>query len=62
MAHLQLASNGKQVVMMGDDTWVQLFPNHFRKAYPYPSFNVKDLHTVGYLRKFNVLVSMWKFE
>ncbi|KAL5849996.1 hypothetical protein ACOSQ4_008009 [Xanthoceras sorbifolium] len=42
----QLASNGKRVVMMGDDTWVQLFPNHFKKAYPYPSFNVKDLHTV----------------
>ncbi|XP_044462236.1 GPI ethanolamine phosphate transferase 3 isoform X3 [Mangifera indica] len=32
--------------MMGDDTWVQLFPNHFKKSYPYPSFNVKDLHTV----------------
>ncbi|KAH9726369.1 GPI ethanolamine phosphate transferase 3 [Citrus sinensis] len=42
----QLASNGKRVVMMGDDTWVQLFPHHFKKSYPYPSFNVKDLHTV----------------
>ncbi|TXG69863.1 hypothetical protein EZV62_004798 [Acer yangbiense] len=42
----QLASNGKRVVVMGDDTWVQLFPHHFKKAYPYPSFNVKDLHTV----------------
>lgn len=30
---------------MGDDTWVSLFDN-FRKAFPYPSFNVKDLHTV----------------
>lgn len=48
--HLQLVSNGKRVVMMGDDTWVQLFPNHFKKSYPYPSFNVKDLHTVCYLR------------
>ncbi|XP_023541944.1 GPI ethanolamine phosphate transferase 3 [Cucurbita pepo subsp. pepo] len=42
----QLVQNGKRVVMMGDDTWMQLFPHHFKKAFPYPSFNVKDLHTV----------------
>ncbi|KAE8680302.1 hypothetical protein F3Y22_tig00111392pilonHSYRG00604 [Hibiscus syriacus] len=42
----QLIHNGKRVVMMGDDTWTQLFPNHFNKSYPYPSFNVKDLDTV----------------
>uniref|UniRef100_A0A2P2LDQ4 GPI ethanolamine phosphate transferase 3 isoform X1 n=1 Tax=Rhizophora mucronata TaxID=61149 RepID=A0A2P2LDQ4_RHIMU len=42
----QLAQNGKRVVMMGDDTWVQLFPHHFNKSFPYPSFNVKDLDTV----------------
>lgn len=42
----QLAQNGKRVVMMGDDTWTQLFPNHFNASYPFPSFNVKDLHTV----------------
>lgn len=32
--------------MMGDDTWLQLFPKHFQKCFPFPSFNVKDLHTV----------------
>lgn len=42
----QLVQNGKRVWMMGDDTWIQLFPHHFEKSYPYPSFNVKDLHTV----------------
>ncbi|XP_010549800.1 PREDICTED: GPI ethanolamine phosphate transferase 3 [Tarenaya hassleriana] len=42
----QLVQNGKRVVMMGDDTWTQLFPNQFAKAYPFPSFNVKDLNTV----------------
>ncbi|KAB2096272.1 hypothetical protein ES319_A01G097800v1 [Gossypium barbadense] len=42
----QLIQNGKRVVMMGDDTWTQLFPHHFNKSYPYPSFNVKDLNTV----------------
>ncbi|PIN13319.1 Glycosylphosphatidylinositol anchor synthesis protein [Handroanthus impetiginosus] len=42
----QLVQNGKRVVMMGDDTWVQLFPHHFDTSYPFPSFNVKDLHTV----------------
>lgn len=44
---LQLVRNGKRVLMMGDDTWVQLFPHHFKRSYPFPSFNVKDLHTVS---------------
>ncbi|VAI28622.1 unnamed protein product [Triticum turgidum subsp. durum] len=42
----QLIKNGKRVVMMGDDTWTQLYPEHFNKSFPYPSFNVKDLDTV----------------
>ncbi|KAH9606249.1 hypothetical protein KSS87_007709 [Heliosperma pusillum] len=42
----QLVENGKRVVMMGDDTWLQLFPHHFEKSFPFPSFNVKDLDTV----------------
>jgi GPI ethanolamine phosphate transferase 3 subunit O len=42
----QLAKNGKRVVMMGDDTWIQLYPEHFNESFPYPSFNVKDLDTV----------------
>ncbi|KAI0488978.1 hypothetical protein KFK09_028819 [Dendrobium nobile] len=42
----QLANNGKRVLMMGDDTWVKLFPHRFNESYPYPSFNVKDLDTV----------------
>jgi predicted AlkP superfamily pyrophosphatase or phosphodiesterase len=32
--------------MMGDDTWMQLAQHAFTEAYPYPSFNVHDLHTV----------------
>ncbi|KAJ7568154.1 hypothetical protein O6H91_01G020900 [Diphasiastrum complanatum] len=43
---LQLKRMGKRVVMMGDDTWLQLFPNDLAEVYPFPSFNVKDLHTV----------------
>lgn len=31
---------------MGDDTWESLFPGLFHKSYPFPSFNVMDLHTV----------------
>ena len=33
-------------VFMGDDTWVQLFPNSFHRSFPFPSFNARDLHTV----------------
>ncbi|XP_072427789.1 GPI ethanolamine phosphate transferase 3 isoform X1 [Chiloscyllium punctatum] len=42
----QLVQNEKKVVFMGDDTWEGLFPNKFFKSFPFPSFNVKDLHTV----------------
>lgn len=42
----QFSSLNKRVVMMGDDTWASLFPDDLAEAYPYPSFNVKDLHTV----------------
>jgi predicted AlkP superfamily pyrophosphatase or phosphodiesterase len=40
--------NGKKVRMMGDDTWMKLFPSHFSVAHPFDSFNVKDLHTVSF--------------
>ena len=42
----QLNSSGKSVVFMGDDTWTNLFPRQFLRQYPFPSFNVRDLHTV----------------
>ncbi|XP_064467465.1 GPI ethanolamine phosphate transferase 3-like isoform X2 [Ornithodoros turicata] len=42
----QLHKVGKRIVLMGDDTWTQLFPKRFHREYAYPSFYVKDLHTV----------------
>ena len=42
----QLNSSGKSIVFIGDDTWTNLFPRHFTRQYPFPSFNVRDLHTV----------------
>ncbi|NXA42023.1 PIGO transferase, partial [Eudromia elegans] len=42
----QLVQNGARVVFMGDDTWEGLFPKKFFRSYFFPSFNVKDLHTV----------------
>uniref|UniRef100_A0A8C5NYD1 GPI ethanolamine phosphate transferase 3, catalytic subunit n=1 Tax=Jaculus jaculus TaxID=51337 RepID=A0A8C5NYD1_JACJA len=42
----QLASAGKRVVFMGDDTWKDLFPGAFSQAFFFSSFNVRDLHTV----------------
>ncbi|KAM9841084.1 GPI ethanolamine phosphate transferase 3 [Aulostomus maculatus] len=42
----QLGQVGKRVVFMGDDTWESLFPKKFYRSLPFPSFNVKDLHTV----------------
>lgn len=41
-----LSGSGRRVVFMGDDTWEGLFPKKFFRSYFFPSFNVKDLHTV----------------
>eukprot|EP01105_Mastigella_eilhardi_P003230 TRINITY_DN1415_c0_g2_i1.p1 TRINITY_DN1415_c0_g2~~TRINITY_DN1415_c0_g2_i1.p1 ORF type:complete len:932 (+),score=213.36 TRINITY_DN1415_c0_g2_i1:153-2948(+) len=42
----QLVAHDKRIVFVGDDTWMGLFPTQFNKSYPYPSLDVKDLHTV----------------
>nr|XP_055158005.1 GPI ethanolamine phosphate transferase 3 isoform X3 [Nyctereutes procyonoides] len=42
----QLTNAGRHVVFMGDDTWKDLFPGAFSQAFFFPSFNVRDLHTV----------------
>lgn len=43
---LLINDGNRNITFMGDDTWTVLFPSQFNRAYPYPSFNVKDLHTV----------------
>lgn len=44
----QLRDTGKNLVQLGDDTWHNLFPDHFdpNLTRPFDSFNVWDLHTV----------------
>ena len=42
----QLKANNKSIVFMGDDTWLDLYPNYFERQFPYPSFDVMDLDTV----------------
>ncbi|ESP00665.1 hypothetical protein LOTGIDRAFT_186398, partial [Lottia gigantea] len=42
----QMVKAGRRLKFMGDDTWLGLFPGRFKKQFPFPSFNVKDLHTV----------------
>ena len=42
----QFVAANKSVVFMGDDTWVNLFPDSFAHSHPYDSFNVEDLHSV----------------
>lgn len=37
---------GRRVVLMGDETWADLFPGAFHQSYTYPPHNVKDLHSV----------------
>lgn len=42
----QMVRNNLSVVCMGDSTWVDLFPNRFKRQFPFPSFNMYDLDTV----------------
>ncbi|WWC68761.1 uncharacterized protein I206_102695 [Kwoniella pini CBS 10737] len=42
----QLLAHNKTLGFMGDDTWVNLFPDSFDLSHPYDSFNVEDLHSV----------------
>lgn len=42
----QMVRNNLSIVFMGDSTWVELFPNRFKRQYPFPSFNIYDLDTV----------------
>ncbi|XP_035233576.1 GPI ethanolamine phosphate transferase 3-like isoform X2 [Stegodyphus dumicola] len=42
----QIKMHKNHIAFMGDDTWESLFPDHFYRSFPYPSFNVKDLDTV----------------
>ncbi|KAI9352129.1 hypothetical protein BDR26DRAFT_850395 [Obelidium mucronatum] len=42
----QMRRLNRTLLFMGDDTWVNLFPTQFNESYPFPSFNVQDLHTV----------------
>ena len=42
----QARSNGLNLTFIGDDTWLGLYEGYLTKVFPYPSLNVKDLHTV----------------
>ena len=42
----QMKQSGKRVAVMGDETWTDLFPEHFSEQHPFPSMEVNDLHSV----------------
>ena len=42
----QLLKHNKTISFYGDDTWTNMYPNHFRTQYPFDSFNVNDIETV----------------
>ena len=42
----QFHAANKTMVFMGDDTWISLYPSFFKRKFPFPSFDVKDLDTV----------------
>jgi GPI ethanolamine phosphate transferase 3 subunit O len=49
--------SGKQLTMLGDDTWISLFPDQFHLAHPFDSFNTRDINTVDE----GILKYLWDF-
>lgn len=44
----QMIRNHLSVVFLGDSTWVDLYPQRFKRSYAYPSFDIYDLDAVDY--------------
>lgn len=42
----QLIGSGQSAVLLGDNTWSQLFPKRFVREYSFPSFDIFDLDSV----------------
>ena len=61
LKHEQDGRGGK-IAFVGDDTWVDLFPNLFDDSHPYPSFNTRDLDTVddGCMKHLPRLLKSWE--
>ena len=42
----QMSLNSKKMILLGDDTWMSIYGQYFHRSFPFPSFDVWDLHTV----------------
>ncbi|EDW85727.1 uncharacterized protein Dwil_GK22996 [Drosophila willistoni] len=42
----QIVKSELPMVFLGDDTWTDLYPRRFKRAYAYPSFDIFDLDSV----------------
>lgn len=56
----QMTSSGLNITFIGDDTWLQLFPKSFQRSFPFPSFDVWDIHTVDRGVEHHLLPEMMK--
>ncbi|GMT28146.1 hypothetical protein PFISCL1PPCAC_19443 [Pristionchus fissidentatus] len=42
----QLTASGRNATLLGDETWLSLYPNGFHRSFAKESFDIHDLHTV----------------
>ncbi|GMT00212.1 hypothetical protein PENTCL1PPCAC_22386 [Pristionchus entomophagus] len=42
----QLVASGRNATLLGDDTWLSLYPRGFHRSFAKESFDIHDLHTV----------------
>uniref|UniRef100_A0A915PZ24 GPI ethanolamine phosphate transferase 3 n=1 Tax=Setaria digitata TaxID=48799 RepID=A0A915PZ24_9BILA len=58
----EIIATNRSIVMLGDDTWISLFPQQFKRSYYLPSFDVTDLHTVDRLVSNNLFDELAKSD
>ncbi|MFH4979999.1 hypothetical protein AB6A40_006708 [Gnathostoma spinigerum] len=58
----QLVSLGRNLTMLGDDTWISLYPHQFARSHHCPSFDVADLDSVDEVIIDNIYNEMMRPE
>lgn len=58
----EIVATNRSIVMLGDDTWISLYPKQFKRKYHLPSFDINDLHTVDQMISDNLFDELVKSD
>ncbi|CAG9538977.1 unnamed protein product [Cercopithifilaria johnstoni] len=58
----EIIVTNRSIVMVGDDTWISLYPEQFKRRYHLPSFDINDLHTADQMISNNLFDELKKSD